>query len=60
MSRNTNSLTENSNEINELLELFDIKIDKKESVIKSSICFTLGVEMFRKGALLLYPEWKPK
>ena len=52
--------TKKWNEINELLELFDIKIDKKESVIKSSICFTLGVEMFRKGALLLYPEWKPK
>lgn len=52
--------TKKWNEINELLELFEIKINKKESIIKSSICFTLGVEMFRKGALLLYPEWKPK
>jgi len=51
-------VTKKINEINELLETFKIKVN--ESTIKSSKCFTLGVEMFRKGALLLYPEWKPK
>jgi superfamily II DNA or RNA helicase len=51
-------ITKKWNEINELLDKFGVK--KDESAIKSSICFTLGVEMFRKGALLLYPEWKPK
>ena len=50
--------TKKWNEINELLEKFGVK--KDENAIKSSICFTLGVEMFRKGALLLYPELKPK
>jgi len=50
--------TKKWNEIDELLEIFKIK--KTENSNKSSICFTLGVEMFRKGALLLYPEWKPK
>jgi hypothetical protein len=50
--------TKKWNEINELLDKFGVK--KDENAIKSSICFTLGVEMFRKGALLLYPEWKPK
>jgi superfamily II DNA or RNA helicase len=52
--------TKKWNEIRELLDIFEIKLKKDENVIKSSICFTLGVEMFRKGALLLYPEWKPK
>jgi DNA polymerase III delta prime subunit len=49
--------TKKWNEINELLESFKIK--KPESSVKSGICITLGIEMFRKGALLLYPEWKP-
>jgi hypothetical protein len=52
--------TKKWNEIRELLDVFEIKLKKDENVIKSSICFTLGVEMFRKDALLLYPEWKPK
>ena len=52
--------TKKRNEIDDLLNLFEIKLNKKETAIKSSVCFTLGVEMFRKGALLLYPEWKPK
>jgi hypothetical protein len=52
--------TKKWNEIQKLLDEFDIKITKKANVIKSSICFTLGVEMFRQGSLLLYPELKPK
>jgi DNA polymerase III delta prime subunit len=44
-------------ELDELLEYFKIK--KPDGSVKSSICFRIGVEMFRKGALLLYPEWKP-
>ena len=52
--------TKKWNEIDELLKIFNIEKNKKDTVIKSSICFTLGIEMFRKDALLLYPELKPK
>ena len=52
--------TKKWNEINDLLDTFKIKLKVGEHNIKSTVCFTLGVEMFRQGALLLYPEWKPK
>ena len=48
------------NEINDLLKIFNIVLSKTEPVTKSQVCFTLGMEMFRKGVVLLYPEWKPK
>jgi hypothetical protein len=52
--------TKKWNEINELIKEFNIDLKKTDTTIKDTACFTLGVEMFKQGALLLYPEWKPK
>jgi hypothetical protein len=40
--------------------LLSLGIPSTGEQIKDQLCFTLGVEMFKKGRLFVYPEWKPK
>jgi hypothetical protein len=50
--------TKKRSEIDEYIH--SLGVNTNATQIKEQLCFTLAIELFKRGRLFIYPEWKPK